>query len=126
MKTQNAADAGISGLAPQLADSLKALTALAHSRLSEREQHEFLSFTLHDMAQQVADTVRDGALPLPSFRAWIAASHIVHDRFGTAGRRCAGQSAGVKKAGRSLLFSRSPVRAGGLIKTSITRCNYDF
>ncbi|WNK69544.1 hypothetical protein RM156_23040 (plasmid) [Pantoea agglomerans] len=85
MKTQNAADAGISGLAPQLADSLKALTALAQSRLSEREQHEFVSFTLRDMAQQVADTVRDGALPLPSFRAWIAASHIVHDSFGTAG-----------------------------------------
>ncbi|KAF6650930.1 hypothetical protein HFD91_22050, partial [Enterobacteriaceae bacterium EKM102V] len=70
MKTQNAADAGISGLAPQLADSLKALTALAQSRFSEREQHEFLWFALHDMAQQVADTVRDGALPLPSFRAW--------------------------------------------------------
>jgi len=74
MKIQNAADAGISGLTPQLADSLKALT---------------------EMAQQVADTVRDGALPLSSFRAWIAASHIVHDSFGPAGEVAWGRASGL-------------------------------
>lgn len=95
MKIHNAADAGISGLTPQLADSLKALTELAQRRLSAREQQEFLWFTLHEMAQQVADTVRDGALPLSSFRAWIAASHIVHDSFGPAGEVAWGRASGL-------------------------------
>ncbi|RAH26739.1 hypothetical protein [Pantoea agglomerans] len=110
MKTQNAADTGIRGLAPQLADSLTALTKLARSRFSEREQHEFLWFTLHDMAQQVADTVRDGALPLPSFRAWIAASHIVHDSFGTAGEVAWGRASSLLAAS---LAADAAQQAGG-------------
>ncbi|PIF07518.1 hypothetical protein [Candidatus Pantoea floridensis] len=91
MKKQHtgAAQAGVQteipGLTPGLAESLAALTELGKHRLSASEEHEFLRFTLHDMAQQVADTVQGNALPLSSFRAWIVASHIVHAQFGSRG-----------------------------------------
>ncbi|WP_217550455.1 hypothetical protein [Pantoea sp. GbtcB22] len=80
-----AAQSEIPGLTPGLAESLAALTALGKHRLSASEEHEHLWFTLHDMAQQIADTVQDSALPLSSFRAWIVASHIVHAQFGSRG-----------------------------------------
>ncbi|NIF03534.1 hypothetical protein F3J38_26385 [Pantoea sp. Acro-805] len=104
MKKQNAgmAPAGsrseIPGLTPGLADSLAALTELGKHRLSASEEHEHLWFALHDMAQQIADTVQDSALPLSSFRAWIMASHIVHAQFGSRGEVAWGRASGALAA----------------------------
>ncbi|WP_349844710.1 hypothetical protein ABNP39_22985 (plasmid) [Pantoea dispersa] len=83
---------------PGLAESLATLTELGKHRLSAREEHEHLRLTLHDMAQQVADTVQDSALPLSSFRAWIVASHIVHAQFGSRGEVIWGRASGALAA----------------------------
>ncbi|ORM60202.1 hypothetical protein PRCB_10635 [Pantoea rodasii] len=88
----------IPGLTPGLAESLAALTELGKHRLSASEEHEHLWFTLHDMAQQIADTVQDSALPLSSFRAWIVASHIVHAQFGSRGEVAWGRASGALAA----------------------------
>lgn len=92
------AQAEIPGLTPGLAESLAALTELGKHRLSAREEHEHLRLTLHDMAQQIADTVQDSALPLSSFRAWIVASHIVHAQFGSRGEVVWGRASGALAA----------------------------
>lgn len=96
--TLAATQSEIPGLTPGLAESLAALTELGKHRLSAREEHEQLWFTLHDMAQQIADTVQDSALPLSSFRAWIVASHIVHAQFGSRGEVIWGRASGALAA----------------------------
>lgn len=95
---QEAAQSEIPGLTPGLAESLATLTELGKHRLSASEEHEHLWFTLHDMAQQIADTVQDSALPLSSFRAWIVASHIVYAQFGSRGEVMWGRASGALAA----------------------------
>lgn len=96
--TLAATQSEIPGLTPGLAESLATLTALGKHRLSASEEHEHLWFTLHDMAQQIADTVQDSALPLSSFRAWIVASHIVYAQFGSRGEVVWGRASGALAA----------------------------
>lgn len=82
------------GLSPELADSLAELTALRMQHLSVSEQHALLWSVLRNLAQVVADTATGDVLPLASFRAWILASHIVHERFGLAGEVAWGRASG--------------------------------
>lgn len=82
------------GLSPELADSLAELTALRTQHLIVSEQHALLWSVLRNLAQVVADTATGDVLPLASFRAWILASHIVHERFGLAGEVAWGRGSG--------------------------------
>ncbi|ADU73035.1 hypothetical protein [Pantoea sp. At-9b] len=103
MKTHHAGRAATSlpekftppaGLSPELADSLAELTALRTQNLSDSEQHARLWSVLSNLAQVVAETATGDVLPLASFRAWILASHIVHERFGLAGEVAWGRASG--------------------------------
>ena len=95
------------GLSPELAECLAELTVLCTQPLNVSEQLARLWPVLHNLAQGVADTATGEVLPLASFRAWILASHIVHERFGLAGEVAWGRASGWL-AGRLSEISAGP------------------